>query len=67
MSTNRWADIQAATQAAITGGQPCAAGCRWPLHPAAAAGADGTPNTFDVHPGCQPGGQQLRLIKGDSK
>jgi hypothetical protein len=28
----------------------CAAGCGWPLDPAAAAGG------FDRHPGCEPGG-----------
>ncbi|MGK5737249.1 hypothetical protein [Micromonospora sp. URMC 103] len=64
MKTTTWADVTAATQAAITGGKPCAAGCRWPVHPAATVGNDGTPDAFDVHPGCQPGGQQLRVIEG---
>lgn len=42
-------------------------GCGFHLHPAATVGNDGTPNAFDRHPGCQPGGQQLRLIKGARK
>lgn len=65
--TGQWANAAAATQAAITGGKPCAGGCRWPVHPAATLGADRSPNAFDRHPGCEPGGQQLRLIKGASK
>jgi hypothetical protein len=64
MRRGTWADGGAATIAAITGGQPCAAGCGWPVDPAATRGADGTPNTYDRHPGCEPGGQQLRLIAG---
>lgn len=39
-------------------------GCGTLLHPAAAAGPDGTPGVFDRHPGCEPGGQRLRLING---
>lgn len=62
MST--WANGLAATQAALNGGKPCASNCGWPVHPAAAAGADGTPGVHDRHPGCEPGGQQLRLLKG---
>ncbi|MFF3867382.1 hypothetical protein [Micromonospora sp. NPDC001898] len=34
------------------------------LDPAAAAGPDGQPGVWDRHPGCEAGGQQLRLIKG---
>lgn len=62
--TGRWADIAAATQAAITGGRPCAGGCRWPVHPAATVGADGQRGVYDRHPGCEPGGQQLRAVLG---
>lgn len=39
-------------------------GCGGLLDPAAAAGHDGTPAVYDRHPGCEPGGAPLRLIKG---
>lgn len=42
-------------------------GCGTYLDPAAAAGPDGTPGVFDRHPGCEPGGTPLRLIKGAKK
>ncbi|WDZ87217.1 hypothetical protein [Micromonospora cathayae] len=60
----RWANIAAHVTAVLNGGKPCAGGCGWPVDPAAAAGPDGTPNTYDRHPGCEPGGAQLRLIPG---
>jgi hypothetical protein len=58
-----WADIGAATHAAMNGGKPCAAGCGWPVDPAATKNWDGE-QVYDRHPGCEPGGQQLRLIEG---
>ncbi|WP_326564528.1 hypothetical protein [Micromonospora peucetia] len=64
MRHGTWANLTAATIAVFTGGQPCASGCGWPVAPAATAGPDGTPGVFDRHPGCEPGGQQLRLIAG---
>ncbi|NBE80340.1 hypothetical protein [Micromonospora rubida] len=45
-------------------GRRCAAGCGWALHPAAAAGHDGTPGVFDRHPGCEADRPQLRVVKG---
>ncbi|MFE7868814.1 hypothetical protein ACFUYE_00480 [Micromonospora humida] len=38
--------------------------CGGLLDPAAQLGHDGTPGVHDRHPGCEPGGQQLRLIQG---
>ncbi|MFI6238366.1 hypothetical protein ACIBEF_00640 [Micromonospora sp. NPDC050795] len=67
MTTGTWADIGAATHAALNGGQPCAGGCRWPVDPAATLGADGTPGVFDRHPGCETGQQPLRLIQGGKR
>lgn len=39
--------------------------CGTYLDPAAAAGHDGTPGVYDRHPGCEPGGAPLRLVKGE--
>jgi hypothetical protein len=52
----RWANIRAATLAALRGWPPCAAGCGWPLDP---AGDDGT----GTHPGCDTR-PALTLIRG---
>ena len=41
--------------------------CGSVLHPAAAAGYDGTPNVYDRHPGCEPGGRPLHLVKGGKR
>jgi len=58
MNANAAAAVQAAR-----GWPPCGAGCGWPLHPAAAAGPDGTPGVYDRHPGCEQR-PQLRILKG---
>ena len=50
------ATIAAAVRASYPGWRMCAAGCGWPLDPAAAAGG------YDRHPGCER--PRLRLIKG---
>lgn len=60
----RWANLTAHITAVLNGGQPCAAGCGWPVDPAATRDHDGTPNTYDRHPGCEPGGRPLQLIQG---
>lgn len=44
----------------------CAAGCGWPLDVAATKDWNGR-TVYDRHPGCEPGGQQLRLIKGEKQ
>lgn len=53
----------AAAVRAAKGWPPCAAGCGWPLDPAAAAGHDGTPGIYDRHPGCDSP-PHPRLIQG---
>lgn len=42
-------------------------GCGTYLDPAARAGHDGQPDVHDRHPGCEAGGRQLRLIKGEKR
>jgi hypothetical protein len=54
--TNLHRHPAAAVRAARPGWRMCAAGCGWPVDPAAAAGG------FDRHPGCER--PRLRLIKG---
>ncbi len=44
----------AAVRATRPGHTMCAAGCGWPLDPAARTGCDGNPAAFDRHPGCEP-------------
>lgn len=43
----------AAVRAVRPGHDMCAAGCGWPLDPAARVGRDGDRRAFDRHPGCE--------------
>ena len=45
-------NLAAAVRAIRPGHSMCAAGCGWPLDPAARIGHDGDRQAFDRHPGC---------------